>query len=74
MSNEIRSQEPTASELSALELYAVTHGRNWKQQLLDDWTNGRTEGELQVIRNTRGPTWLVQQVKIPRQKLLRAIS
>ncbi len=51
---------PTEDERAALELYAATHGRYWKRRLLDDWTNGRTVGELQRIRNSRGPSWLLQ--------------
>lgn len=59
--------EPTKEERDALELYAFTHGGNWKQQLLDDWTNGRANGVLQEIRNTRGPSWLLQSFSISRK-------
>jgi hypothetical protein len=43
---------------AALEAYANSHGRTWKSQLLDDWMTGRSEGELQQVRNIFGPRWL----------------
>lgn len=63
--------EPTKEERAALERYAFTHGGRWKRQLLDDWTNGRATGELQVIRNSRGPSWLLQHFFIARKPKAR---
>lgn len=54
-----RNTEATKEERQALEFFAASHPRKWKQQLLDDWANGRTVGVLQQIRNTRGPSWLM---------------
>ncbi|ELT51192.1 hypothetical protein [Brucella intermedia] len=49
----------TPEEHAAVTAYALAHGENWKDELLDDWMNGRTQGTLQRLRNTRGPSWLV---------------
>ena len=49
----------TIAQLDALQRYAAYNGRTWKSQLLNDWTNGHSRGELQVLRNTHGPSWLV---------------
>lgn len=49
----------TSEQLDALLTYALANGRTWKSKLADDWMNGRTSGTLQVLRNTLGPTWLV---------------
>lgn len=51
---------PTAIQLDELRRYATEHGRNWKAQLLDDWTLARTSGPLQDMRNTLGPSWLLR--------------
>lgn len=51
--------EPTAEQWEALTAYAAAHGRTWKSKLLDDWTNARTVGPLQQIRNSFGPRWLL---------------
>lgn len=55
----------TPEEEVTLQHYAEYHGKNWKQQLLDDWFNGRDaqfpNGHyLRVIRNQLGPQWLEQ--------------
>jgi hypothetical protein len=55
-----RFPELTSAQLKSLEEYSVQHGRNWKACLRNDWENGRSYGELQQIRNTFGPTWLVR--------------
>jgi hypothetical protein len=34
--------------------------RSWKAQLLNDWLQGRDSGEIQVIRERYGVTWLDQ--------------
>jgi hypothetical protein len=56
-----KPRDLTPEELQALQAYAAKHGRNWKQALRDDWfgTSGRDAGELRVIRNTFGPSWLI---------------
>ncbi len=48
----------TATELGAVESYAKEHGRSWKEALRDDWSNARTRGPLQQLRNELGPLWL----------------
>jgi len=57
--NVIESQ-PTGIQIEALRQYAREEGRNWKSRLLDDWTNGRTVGPLQEVRNQFGPSWLLK--------------
>ena len=53
------AKQPTAVQIDALRRYASEYGRNWKSSLLDDWTNGRTVGPLQEVRNQFGPSWLL---------------
>ncbi|WP_122523127.1 hypothetical protein [Pannonibacter phragmitetus] len=48
----------TPEEHAAVTAYALSHGENWKDELWADWMNGRTEGTLQRLRNTHGPSWL----------------
>lgn len=50
----------TQDQLEALRTYAANNGRTWKAKLGDDWMTGRSNGELQQIRNTFGPTWLTR--------------
>ena len=50
----------TLAQLDALQRFAAYNGRTWKSQLLTDWTNGHARGELQTLRNTLGPTWLLR--------------
>lgn len=45
-------------QLAAVAKYIRKHGRTWKSQLLNDWMNGKCQGELQQIRNSHGPSWL----------------
>jgi hypothetical protein len=54
-----------ADQLEALQQFAERHGRNWKQQLSYCWETGdygitAHTAELQQIRNTFGPSWLVR--------------
>lgn len=54
----------TLVELSVLRQYKLTHGRRWKNTLLTAWMTGIYDDSdntcvLQQIRNTLGPTWLV---------------
>lgn len=51
--------EPTPTQLEALKAYAAEKGRYWKDALLSDWFSGTSEGELQTLRNTLGPSWLI---------------
>jgi hypothetical protein len=60
-------QELTAEQLAALRNYADTHGRTWKAQLNHEWMTGTSRGLLQQIRNSFGPTWLVQ-FRLPKEK------
>lgn len=54
-----------ADQLTALELFAERHGRCWKERLRYCWETGNWGGtvrvaELQQVRNTFGPSWLVR--------------
>ena len=53
-----RHRSLTDAEHAAVAAYAKEHGRSWKQALNDDWSNARTRGSLQRIRNELGPEWL----------------
>jgi hypothetical protein len=53
------------AELTALIRYARAHGRFWKRDLCDAWSNGRDEREvdasaLRRVRNTVGPSGLMK--------------
>lgn len=57
-------QQPTIEQMEALKEFARLHGRNWKAPLRQAWYDGNYHGFagsnfLQQIRNTFGPTWLV---------------
>ena len=43
----------TTEEHAAVTAYALAHGENWKDDLLADWMDGRTQGTLQHLRNSR---------------------
>lgn len=49
----------TPDQIAAIRRYAGAHGRTWKSKLQDDWFHARTSGEMQTLRNTHGPSWLV---------------
>jgi hypothetical protein len=49
----------TAEQLKAIKEYAAANGRNWKSALRHDWETGQSYGDLQQIRNSFGPSWLV---------------
>ena len=49
----------TDQQAQAIADYATAHGRNWKMRLRNDWETGRASAELQSVRNTFGPSWLV---------------
>ena len=57
---------PDADQQAALNLYIERKGKNWKQQLLDDWRTGADVealpdyrgSYLRQIRNQFGPSWL----------------
>ena len=42
----------TAEEIAAIETYALTNGRNWKQSLGDAWMRAALPGTLQALRNS----------------------
>lgn len=48
----------TQDQYWALDKYAHENGKLWKERLRNDWMTGKARGELQVIRNSFGPTWL----------------
>ncbi|MDX0267670.1 hypothetical protein GOC13_07485 [Sinorhizobium meliloti] len=56
----------TPEQLEAIRAYAKQHGRKWKDQLNNDWMYARTIGTLQQLRNTHGPSWLVD-FKLPKE-------
>lgn len=54
----------TDEQANAIRDYAKANGRTWKSKLREAWMTGRYErydnsAELQTIRNTLGPAWLV---------------
>jgi hypothetical protein len=53
----------TPAETRALAVWRIKHGRQWKAPLRALWerANPRTEEEsiLYTLRNTHGPSWLV---------------
>ena len=55
-----RSLSPlTTEQVVALKKYAAEHGRRWKRALSVDWMYARLTGPLHALRNTHGPSWLV---------------
>jgi hypothetical protein len=56
----------TADELEAIRAYAKKHGSTWKSKLSDDWMRARAEATLHRLRNTHGPSWLVE-FKLPKE-------
>lgn len=59
-----QTNQPTEAQMAALRKYAAQHGRTWKSQLQTDWMYSRAGAELQQVRNTLGPSWLVR-FKLP---------
>jgi hypothetical protein len=58
----------TTDQEAAVISYAAYAGRNWKSALLAAWMNSathQTQGHLQAIRNSHGPSWLATY-KLPR--------
>lgn len=59
-------KQPTTEQLKALKTWASRHGRTWKQDLRNAWMDGDygcnedIAGYLQQVRNTLGPSWLIQ--------------
>ena len=54
---------PNQEQLAALQRYATSRGRSWKQELNGAWMNGADAREddgclLRQVRNDFGPTWL----------------
>lgn len=62
----MRKDPLTEEQVAAIRAYAKKHGRFWKQQLNLDWMYARTTGTLQELRNTHGPSWLVDY-KLPKE-------
>jgi hypothetical protein len=48
----------TPNQHVAVTSYALANGENLKDRLAADWRDGRSEGELQRLRNSHGPAWL----------------
>jgi hypothetical protein len=58
---------PNADQLKALEDFREANGKNWKEELMTAWMNGRypisAKGYthlLQQVRNNFGPSWLAK--------------
>ncbi len=49
----------TQQQHDAITRYANAHGRTWKAALREEWMNGCNDPDLQMLRNTHGPSWLV---------------
>ena len=49
----------TADALIALCAFAAVHGREWKRALRTAWERGTASPDLQALRNSHGPSWLV---------------
>jgi hypothetical protein len=55
-----RRYEPlTAEQLQALRSFADYAGRTWKAQIHDAWLRADMPGIIHGLRNSHGPTWLV---------------
>ena len=63
-------------ELEALEYLKARFPNRWKSMIRDAWMNGdysplclkeNQDQLLQLLRNTRGPTWLMN-LKLPKAK------
>jgi hypothetical protein len=54
----------TPEELQALKSYAAYAGRTWKAELRHAWMHASMPGLLHKLRNSHGPSWLVQ-FKLP---------
>lgn len=54
----------TPEQVLAVQQFAAKHGRTWKQALRDAWMAASEPGELQALRNSHGPTWLLN-FKLP---------
>lgn len=54
-------QGPSAQQIEALRAYRDRHGRRWKSRLLAEWlsSTGDEGPELRQVRNTFGPSWLL---------------
>ena len=50
----------TADEVAALTRYAAEKGRTWKSSLRHDWMTAALTGPLHALRNSHGPSWLVE--------------
>ncbi|MFC0199617.1 hypothetical protein [Paracoccus rhizosphaerae] len=50
-----------AEQIDALRAYCAQHGRRWKSRLLAEWlsSTGGEGPELRQVRNTFGPSWLL---------------
>ena len=48
-------------QIDALRAYRDQHGRRWKSRLLSEWlsSTGDEGPELRQVRNTFGPSWLL---------------
>jgi len=61
-----RQYEPlTPEELQAIRSFADYAGRTWKADLLHAWERASMPGLLHKLRNSHGPTWLVN-FRLPR--------
>jgi hypothetical protein len=61
-----RYEPLTPEELTALQSYAAYEGRYWKASLLHAWEIASMPGLLHKLRNSHGPSWLVQ-FRLPKE-------
>ena len=57
----IGDQGPSAEQIEALRAYRDQHGSRWKSRLLAEWlsSTGGEGPDLRQVRNTFGPSWLL---------------
>lgn len=48
----------TDDQMTCLKVFAAFHGRNWKSALRAAWMNASAVPQLQMLRNSHGPSWL----------------
>ena len=54
-------QDQTPEQIAALRAYRDRHGKRWNSRLLAEWLSatGEEGPELRHVRNTFGPSWLL---------------
>ncbi|GGB09149.1 hypothetical protein GCM10011491_41390 [Brucella endophytica] len=55
----------TPEQSAAIADFAAEHGRKWKSELRELWMRAAAPAILHRLRNTHGPSWLVD-FKLPK--------